>query len=407
MGYPDVTYRSELDPVVRKELEQLLGQFQGFLSSAGFKSDGSFETATATTFSGTSVTTENLTVTGTMDVATLSGDILKLDPTSTYAIVSQPDSSICQSGTAAPATTVWMLTATAPRKVYGIYTGGSVGALTVGLPGQVLVLVNNSSHIITFDGKYGVTTALRLYGCDPPVALDAGGIIAFWYDGANLGWRRLAVSTATPAGTIAAWAGASAPTGWLLCDGTEYPQAVYVGLYDVCSTTYNTGGETAGYFRVPDLRQRFVLGKAAAGTGSTLGGTFGAIDHTHTVPNTSTQGDHTHGVGTYATGNESSHTHGVSGNTGNAGAHTHSTTVAAMGVLYDGGSVNDPAAPGSYSSDDPGDHAHSISLTSAAGSAHNHSLSGNSEAAGGHSHTIAATGTNNPPAMALNYIIKY
>ncbi|MBI1996528.1 MAG: hypothetical protein HYS66_08675, partial [Deltaproteobacteria bacterium] len=47
-----------------------------------------------------------------------------------------------------------------------------------------------------------------------------------------------------------------------------------------------TGSSTT--FTLPDLRQRFVLGVAASGTGSTLGGVGGGIDHTHTGPS------HTH-----------------------------------------------------------------------------------------------------------------
>ena len=42
MGYPDLTFRSELDPTTRKELELYSSQLAGFLSSAGFGSDGQF-----------------------------------------------------------------------------------------------------------------------------------------------------------------------------------------------------------------------------------------------------------------------------------------------------------------------------------------------------------------------------
>jgi hypothetical protein len=55
----------------------------------------------------------------------------------------------------------------------------------------------------------------------------------------------------------------------------------YPGLFAAILYTYGGAG---GTFNVPDLRQRFPLGKAAAGTGVVLGGTGGAIDHTHTVP---------------------------------------------------------------------------------------------------------------------------
>mgnify|MGYP002814556735 CR=1 FL=1 len=54
-------------------------------------------------------------------------------------------------------------------------------------------------------------------------------------------------------------------------------------------TTYGSGAD-GGTFKLPDLRQKFPMGKAASGTGATLGGTGGTLDasisapaHTHTL----------------------------------------------------------------------------------------------------------------------------
>ena len=59
-------------------------------------------------------------------------------------------------------------------------------------------------------------------------------------------------------------------------------------MFAILGTTYGVGdGSTT--FNLPNLQQRFPLGKAASGTGSTLGGTGGAIDHLHTVDPPSTQ----------------------------------------------------------------------------------------------------------------------
>lgn len=85
-----------------------------------------------------------------------------------------------------------------------------------------------------------------------------------------------------PTGQITAFGGASAPTGWQLCDGSAISRTTFAALFAAIGTTYGVGdGSTT--FNVPDLRQRFPLGKAASGTGSTLGGTGGAIDHTHSL----------------------------------------------------------------------------------------------------------------------------
>lgn len=83
-----------------------------------------------------------------------------------------------------------------------------------------------------------------------------------------------------PTGAITAWSTATAPSGYLLCDGSAVSRTTYATLFGVIGTVYGPGdGSTT--FNVPDLRQRFILGKAASGTGSALAGTGGAIDHTH------------------------------------------------------------------------------------------------------------------------------
>ena len=72
--------------------------------------------------------------------------------------------------------------------------------------------------------------------------------------------------TSVPTGAITQYAVAAAPTGWLLCDGAEYDETgTHAALFAIIGSTYNTGGETTDYFRVPDLRGRTPVG---VGTGS-------------------------------------------------------------------------------------------------------------------------------------------
>lgn len=83
-----------------------------------------------------------------------------------------------------------------------------------------------------------------------------------------------------PVGAVIATASSSVPDGYLACDGSAVSRTTYAALFAEIGTTYGSGdGSTT--FNVPDMRQRFPLGKAASGTGSTLGGTGGDIDHTH------------------------------------------------------------------------------------------------------------------------------
>lgn len=88
-------------------------------------------------------------------------------------------------------------------------------------------------------------------------------------------------------GVVKHYAGITAPIGYLFCDGSAISRTTYSDLFSICGTIYGPGdGSTT--FNLPDLRQRFVLTKSVSGTGNTLGGTGGTIDHTHTVnpPNT-------------------------------------------------------------------------------------------------------------------------
>lgn len=85
----------------------------------------------------------------------------------------------------------------------------------------------------------------------------------------------------TPTGMIAAFGGTTAPTGWLLCNGAAVSRTgTNTALFAAIGTAFGAGNGTTT-FNLPDLRQRFPLGVAASGTGNTLGGTGGAINHTH------------------------------------------------------------------------------------------------------------------------------
>lgn len=80
-----------------------------------------------------------------------------------------------------------------------------------------------------------------------------------------------------PIGTIFPYAGAVAPYGYLLCDGSEVEKARYIDLFNIIGTTYN--GPTAligiNTFRLPDLRGRFVLGRDTMDNGGTVPNSLG------------------------------------------------------------------------------------------------------------------------------------
>jgi microcystin-dependent protein len=61
-----------------------------------------------------------------------------------------------------------------------------------------------------------------------------------------------------PAGTIAYFAGAAAPSGWLIADGASLLTATYTNLSAVCLPVY--GGADSTHFYLPDLRGTFIRG---------------------------------------------------------------------------------------------------------------------------------------------------
>lgn len=61
-------------------------------------------------------------------------------------------------------------------------------------------------------------------------------------------------------GEIKTYAGSSAPTGWLICDGHAVSRETYSKLFGVIGTTYGSGdGSTT--FNLPNLNGRVPLGK--------------------------------------------------------------------------------------------------------------------------------------------------
>ena len=82
----------------------------------------------------------------------------------------------------------------------------------------------------------------------------------------QMGGTFVASVPAVPVGSMQAFAGSSAPTGWLLCNGTTASRTTYSNLYSVIGTTYGVGdGSTT--FGLPDMRGRVPMG---AGTGNQL-----------------------------------------------------------------------------------------------------------------------------------------
>jgi microcystin-dependent protein len=196
-----------------------------------------------------------------------------------------------------------------------------------------------------------------------------------------------------PVGGIVAYGGAAAPSGYLLCNGSLVNRTTFADLFTAIGILFGAGdGSTT--FQLPDLRQRFPLGKAASGTGSTLGGTGGLIDHVHTGPS------HTH-TGTV----DVSHTHNVT-----VAAHQHNVTAPSNGWV---GASTAPSVATRILLGDGATTYNQPTVDNVVISAANGAINQNTGAAtiSTVNLTIAAggtgdTGTANAPFQAVNFIIK-
>ena len=107
---------------------------------------------------------------------------------------------------------------------------------------------------------------------DVTLAGLADGQVLTWDSGAGqwVNETPTAPPAATaPTGSITAYAGTLAPSGWLLCDGSAIPRGSALGL--VIGTAFGVG-DGATTCNLPDLRGRFVLGVSGAHARGTTGG---------------------------------------------------------------------------------------------------------------------------------------
>lgn len=195
-----------------------------------------------------------------------------------------------------------------------------------------------------------------------------------------------------PTGALMPYAGSSAPTGYLICDGSAVSRNTYSTLYNLITsngTVFPYGsGDGSTTFNLPDLRGRMPVGLGTHSTVDALGENDGAA-----VAN-----------------RRPAHSH--SGTTNPAGAHTptgsvtgggeHGHTWSQAGSVYTGSNFGSGANRNAVTSvvwetayiSNQGSHSHGLSMNQV----------------GNHDHpvTVGSTGgtTDSPSFVVVNYIIK-
>lgn len=175
--------------------------------------------------------------------------------------------------------------------------------------------------------------------------------------------------SSVPVGAVSMYAGSTAPSGYLLCQGQAVSRTTYADLFAAIGTTYGAGnGSTT--FNLPNLQGKFALGKSSSYALGSSGGASTVTLTTNQIP------AHTHGnkslTGTFR----------AYGDTGSIGES--SGTIYTSGIVSTDGSFD--WAPGYENR-----RGYGVKIDAS----HEHDSVG-----GGQSHN------NMPPYQTVNYIIK-
>lgn len=238
------------------------------------------------------------------------------------------------------------------------------GVITAGSTGGV-----NAIPVVTVDTT-GRVTGLSTVTPSIPTSQLTG----------TVGYAQLSAdvtTSITPTGVIHMWPTGTAPTGFLLCDGTAVSRTTYNPLYVLIGTTFGSGNGSST-FNLPNYVNRFPIGAGTTAALGAVGGTADAIvvAHTHTFSGTSDAGGaHTHTI------TDPGHVHPISYRADLAGA------TGGYNIAGGGGSVNTGAS--------------TTGITINTSTTHTHTYSGTTASSGS-----SGAGANLPPYLGINFIIK-
>ena len=200
------------------------------------------------------------------------------------------------------------------------------------------------------------------------------------------------ITNRSEVGTIKPWGKATAPEGYLLCDGSAVSRSTYADLFAVISTTYGAG-DSSTTFNVPDLQGKFPQGKSGTTNLATTGGA-----NTVTVAVTNNQ----------AATNATNQTVTITGSI----ANTSLTTAQLASHDHNFQLMNVVGGIGALRGDGPNPFQTGNTNSSGSGTGHNHThtlsgtLSGNITTS--LTGDVTASGTNAfSPFVIVQYIIKH
>jgi microcystin-dependent protein len=236
-----------------------------------------------------------------------------------------------------------------------------------------------NQEAITADGSTAMVSPLLLPG--PPTQPNQAATKEY-------------VDSSTPIGVMYMYAGDTAPTNWMICQGQALSRSTYATLFSIIGIRFGAG-DTTTTFNLPDMRSRLPVGANPGGGNGPHwqggpGQVFGqaaAVLAPHTHPGV----DHLHNLNINTNIQDTN--------------HYHATNIA--GVNYVGVG---PAGAGIGASAG-GTTFRSMTTTDWQSHDHKHLLSGNTGAAD-RSLTTGSTGSdplgagNYPPGVSFHFVMK-
>ena len=179
-----------------------------------------------------------------------------------------------------------------------VYTDGTnFYSAQTGSAGNFNVNGTLTASGVTDTGTLSVGSTLSVTGVSTftgAVALNGGGTSTTPSNGDNstkIATTAFVTQNAVLTGALLMWPTASAPSGYLSCDGTAVSRTTYAALYAIVGTTFGSGdGSTT--FNLPNYTNRMPYGTTIGATGGSADAVV--VSHTHTA--TVTDPGHAHGI---------------------------------------------------------------------------------------------------------------
>lgn len=158
----------------------------------------------------------------------------------------------------------------------------TVTAVTVG--SNDTVLIADSSAVPGVKWSQVPTTAIANSAVTTAKIADSNVTTVKIADNA-VTTAKLAVDAAMPVGMISPYAGISAPTGWLLCDGSQVSRTTYAALFASFSITSTSASTTISNKTISGLSgmTSAMVGWSVAGTNIPEGATISSVTNSSTI----------------------------------------------------------------------------------------------------------------------------